>query len=183
MLSQFSHVQLFATLWTVAHQVPLSMGFPRQECWSGLPCPSLGDLPNPGIKLLSLTSPALAGGFFATCTTFPLNPLQSPWHPLATLSVYVLICCLSSRELSSGEPGPRLAWSPRVSARHTGHGQQWAFSKYRVNEWDEHRDVKWCQGLSGNSSILLTSRANAVYAAHLQNTVICSKEDSLKVTG
>ena len=45
-----SHVQLFATPWTVAHQAPLSMGFPRQECWSGLPFPSLGDLPNPGVK-------------------------------------------------------------------------------------------------------------------------------------
>ena len=57
-----SHVPLFATLWTVAHQVPLSMGFLRQEYWSGLPFPSPGDLPNPGIKPLSS---ALAGGFFA----------------------------------------------------------------------------------------------------------------------
>ena len=47
-------------------QAPLSMGFSRQECWSGLPCPSLGDLPNPGIELSSLMSPALAGGFFTT---------------------------------------------------------------------------------------------------------------------
>ena len=44
MLSCLSHVQLFATLWTVAHMVLLSMGFPRQACWSGLPCPPLGDL-------------------------------------------------------------------------------------------------------------------------------------------
>ena len=44
------------TLWTVAHQTPLSMGFPRQEYWSGLPVPSSGDLPNPGIEL---GSPAL----------------------------------------------------------------------------------------------------------------------------
>ena len=50
MLSHFSRVQLFATLWTVAHQVPLSVGFPRQEYWSGLPCSSLGDLSDPGIK-------------------------------------------------------------------------------------------------------------------------------------
>ena len=49
--------------WTVAHQAPLSRGFPRQEYWSGLPFPSLGDLPKPGIKL---ESPALAGGFFTT---------------------------------------------------------------------------------------------------------------------
>ena len=55
-LSCFSRVQLFATPWTVAHQAPLSMGFPRQEYWSGLPFPSPEDLPDPGIKL---TSPAL----------------------------------------------------------------------------------------------------------------------------
>ena len=57
-------------LWTVAHQDPLSMGFARQEYWSGLPCPPLGDLPNPGIEPGSLTSPALAGGFFTTSTTW-----------------------------------------------------------------------------------------------------------------
>ena len=50
MLSCFSRVRLFATPWTVACQASLSMGFPRQEYWSGLPRPSLGDLPNPGIK-------------------------------------------------------------------------------------------------------------------------------------
>ena len=49
-LSHFSHVQLFVTPWTVAHQAPLSMGFSRQEYWSGLPCPPPGDLPNPGIE-------------------------------------------------------------------------------------------------------------------------------------
>ena len=50
MLSCFSHVWLFATPWTVARQAPLFMGFSRQEYWSGLPCPSPGDLPDPGIK-------------------------------------------------------------------------------------------------------------------------------------
>ena len=61
-----SHVRLFAILWTVAHQAPLFMGFSRQECWSGLPCPPPGDLPDPGIELVSLMSPALVGGFFMT---------------------------------------------------------------------------------------------------------------------
>ena len=56
-------VRLFATPWTVAHQAPLSVGFPRQERWSGLPFPAPGDLPNPGIEP---ASPALAGGFFTT---------------------------------------------------------------------------------------------------------------------
>ena len=48
----------------LAHQVPLSMGFPRQEHWSGLLFPSPGDLPDPGIEPMSLASPALAGRFF-----------------------------------------------------------------------------------------------------------------------
>ena len=54
-----SRVQLFTTLWTVAHQAPLAMGFPRQEYWSGLPFFSPGDLPNVGIKPVSLVFPAL----------------------------------------------------------------------------------------------------------------------------
>ena len=50
MLSCFSRVRLCVTVWTVALQAPLSMGFPRQEYWSGLPFPSPGNLPNPGIE-------------------------------------------------------------------------------------------------------------------------------------
>ena len=50
MLNCFSHVQLFVSPWTVARQVPLSIGFSRQEYWSLLPCPPPGDLPNPGIS-------------------------------------------------------------------------------------------------------------------------------------
>ena len=59
-----------ATLWTVAHQASLSMGFSRQEYWSGLPCPPPGDLPDPGIELAFLMFPALAGRFFTTSTTW-----------------------------------------------------------------------------------------------------------------
>ena len=62
-LSHFSHVRFFMTLWTVASQVPLSMEFSRQEYWSGLPFPPPGNLPDPGIEPMSLMSPALAGGF------------------------------------------------------------------------------------------------------------------------
>ena len=65
-LSCFSCVQLFATLWTVARQASLSMGFSRQEYWSGLPFSPLGDLPDSEIKPRSLMSPALAEGFFTT---------------------------------------------------------------------------------------------------------------------
>ena len=65
-----SHVRLFVTLWTIAHQAPLSMGFSRQEYWSGFPCPPPGDLSDPGTEPASLLSPALAGGFFTTSTTW-----------------------------------------------------------------------------------------------------------------
>ena len=56
----------FATPWTVAHQAPLSMEFPRQEYWSGVPSPTSGTLPDPGIEPMSLASPSLADGFFTT---------------------------------------------------------------------------------------------------------------------
>ena len=62
----FSRVWLLTTLWTVAHQAPLAMGFSRQEHWSGLPFPPPGDLPDSGIKPASPASSALAGGFFTT---------------------------------------------------------------------------------------------------------------------
>ena len=63
-LSCFSPVQLFVNLWTVACEVPLSVGFSGQEYWSGLPFPLPGDLSYPGIKLESPESPILAGRFF-----------------------------------------------------------------------------------------------------------------------
>ena len=56
--------------WTIAHQAPLSMGFSRQEYWSGLPCSPPGDLPEPGMKPAFLKSPALAGQSFTTTTTW-----------------------------------------------------------------------------------------------------------------
>ena len=86
MLSCFSHVRLCATLWTADCQASLSMGFFRQECWSGWPCPSLEDLPDPEIEPKFLTIPALAGRFFAGWTTRETlkPPLQLPkdfrWH-------------------------------------------------------------------------------------------------------
>ena len=65
-LSRFSRVQLFATLWAAAHQAPVSVGSSQQEYWSGLPCPPPVDLSDPGIEPESLASPALASrGFTA----------------------------------------------------------------------------------------------------------------------
>ena len=78
MLSRFSRVQLFVTLWTVARQAPLSMGFPRQEHWNGVPCPPPGDLPDPGTEPVSIMSPALAGVFFATSATWEAPELDLP---------------------------------------------------------------------------------------------------------
>ena len=65
-----SRIQFFATPWTVAHQAPLSVGFSLQEYWSGVIFPPPGDFPDPGIEPMSLTSPALAGGFFSTSATW-----------------------------------------------------------------------------------------------------------------
>ena len=70
-LSHFSRVQLFMTLQSVARQVPLSLGFSRQEYWSGLPFPSPGDPPDPGLEPTSPMSPALTGG------SLPLRHLES----------------------------------------------------------------------------------------------------------
>ena len=69
-LSHFSYVQLLAIPRTIAPQAPLSMGFSRQEYWSGLPCPPPGDLLDPRIERVSPMSLALAGRFFTTSTTW-----------------------------------------------------------------------------------------------------------------
>ena len=78
MLSHFSHVQLFATLWTVTHQAPLSLGFFRQEYWSWLPYPPPGYLPNAGIKPTSL--------ILLQCQVGSLS-LEPPGKPLETAQV------------------------------------------------------------------------------------------------
>ena len=76
----------FCNPWTVALQAPLSMGFSRQEYWSGLPCPPSDDLPNPGTEPVSLMSPALASRFFTTSAT-----LEAPFViPPPTLKIHIL---------------------------------------------------------------------------------------------
>ena len=89
-LSGFSCVQLFATLWTRAHQASLSMGFSRQEYWSGLPCPPPGDVPDLGVEPASLTSPALAGRFFIS---------SAIWEALTSL-VYTTFSLLIPQSFS-----------------------------------------------------------------------------------
>ena len=73
-IKSLSRVRLSATPWTVAHQAPLSMGFSRQECQRGLPCPPLGDLPDPGIKH---GSPALQAD------SLPSEPPEKPTKPVS----------------------------------------------------------------------------------------------------
>ena len=80
-----SHVQLFATAWTVARQTPLFMEFSRQEYWSGYPFPSLGDLPNPGVKP---GSPAFAGGFF----TIWAGNSKAQWSLVNSSNIILLPC-------------------------------------------------------------------------------------------
>ena len=85
-LSHFIPVQLFATLWIIAHQASLSMGFSRQEHYSGLPCPPPGDLFDPGIKPSTLAAPALQAD------SLPLShwgsPLRSSGQILCRLSLH-----------------------------------------------------------------------------------------------
>ena len=81
-LTHLSCVRLFETLQTVALQASLSMGFSRQEYWSGLPCSPPGDLPNLGIKPTSLRSPALADGLFTIGTI---------WGYTCTISFLLLL--------------------------------------------------------------------------------------------
>ena len=69
-----SCIRLCEIPWTIAHQAPLFMEFSRQEYWSELLFPTPGDLPDPGIKLLSLVFLALAGGFFTTAP--PRKPIK-----------------------------------------------------------------------------------------------------------
>ena len=96
----------------LAHQAPLSMEFSRQEYWSGLPCPSLGDLPNPGVKPVSFSSPVLAGTFFISSTTAVLNLICDNWKYLyifKCLLTYARVCvcvcvCVWEREKSLHHP-------------------------------------------------------------------------------
>ena len=89
-----SHVQLFATLWTIAHQAPLSMEFSRQEYWSGLPFPPLGYFPNPG-KILCLESLALVGGFFTAATW------ECPLLDISFVNIFSQSECLQIRAIFS----------------------------------------------------------------------------------
>ena len=101
MLRHLSRVQLFATLWTVAHQAPLSMGFFRQEYWNGLPFPSLDDLPGPGIKP---GSPALQAGSSPLSHQGSRNCIVviSEVEICTLVCVCVCVCVCWGREVNCG---------------------------------------------------------------------------------
>ena len=84
-----SRVQLLATPWTAAHQAPPSMGFSRQEYWSGLACSPPGDLPHLGTEPVSFTSPALSDRFFTTSTTWEAPLLSMVFPNCAYIYVYI----------------------------------------------------------------------------------------------
>ena len=103
-LSYFSHIRLYATLWTIVCQAPQSMEFSRLEYWSGLPFPSPGNLPDPGIEPASLTSPALASRFFVTGATWevPQHLLASPNYVICArmASTWLLILWSTDQPIS-----------------------------------------------------------------------------------
>ena len=100
---------LFATPQTVAHQAPLSMGFSRQEYWSGLPCPPPGDLPDPRMEPVSLMSPASAGRFITTSAT----RLYSK-HSAAAAAKSLQSCPTLCDLIDSSPPGSAI---PGIQAR------------------------------------------------------------------
>ena len=122
-LSGFSCVQLFATLWTVAHQAPQSMGFSRQEYWSGLPCPPPGDLPHQGIELMSIKLAALASRFFTTSTTWGSYSLEKYETGQPCIFCHFLEPRLIDKvTIVEGEKDPVYLQHPRMSPKE---GQLW----------------------------------------------------------
>ena len=113
-LGHVSPVWLFATLWTVTHQAPLSLRFSRQDYWSGLPCPPPGDISDPGIEPSSPVSPALQAD------SLPLAPPRKPLSKrFKTVNKYIINrlahgygnCC------SQGQVGPEKTFSQRGGCR------------------------------------------------------------------
>ena len=102
-----SHVQLFGTPQTIAHQAPLSIGSSRPEYWSGLPFPSPGDLPDPGIKPVS---PALAGGFLTTAP--PGKPIFIPYVVFFSLFLFIEFFVHSSVKHTANRDHWSLFFSP-----------------------------------------------------------------------
>ena len=131
-LSHLSHVQLFATLWTVISRAPLPMGFSRQECWNGLPLPSQRNLPHPGIEPMSLTSPELAGGFFTTSATWVAHLFMC-----VCVCVCVCVCALQADSLPLSHQGSPLF----IGSSPVGTPEHWV--KWNFFHFPGFGDVWW----------------------------------------
>ena len=116
MLSCFSCVRLFATLWTVACQAPLSMGFSREDYWSGWPLPSPGDLPHPGIEPMPPEAPALQADSFSSVQLLcHVQLFATPWTAARQASLFNLNCQSSLKYISIQSMGPSnhlIPWHP-----------------------------------------------------------------------
>ena len=112
-LSQFSYCWLCATLWTISGRLLCPWGFSRHKYWSGLPCPSPGDLPDLGIKPMSLMFPALAGRFFTTSTPGkppgqvsrpPVNRYHLCLHKSCTTCVLLTRATIKATSMTANHP-------------------------------------------------------------------------------
>ena len=140
-LNHSSGVWIFVTLWTVAHQVPLSMQFYKQEYFSGLLCPPPGDLPNPGIEPSSLLSPALTGRFFTTGTIWKA-PLSMYMYQIANI-LWVIKKAREFRKTSTSAlltmPKPSTVW---ITANCGKFLKRWKYQTTWPASWEICMQVK-----------------------------------------
>ena len=145
-----NHVQFFAIPWTVVPLAPLSMGFSRQEYWSGFPWPSPGDLPNPGSEPMSLSSLSLAGKFFSTSTTGEALKecervlyramINLSCFPISILTLYSCVVFHSSRLFHMNDCGRQFTahqhpFSPHPDLDPVATAQPRAWSKTGPSWW------------------------------------------------
>ena len=164
LLSHFSHIQLFVTLWTVAHQAPLSMGFSKQQYSSGLPWPLSGDLPNPVIEHVFLRSPALAGRLFTSSATWETQIrscyfYKSPAREML-LSVLPLFISLwmgaQSQSLVRGTKIPPVLWHSQINkirASQVGQRAKNLPAMWETQVWSLDQEDPLEKGMTTHSSI------------------------------
>ena len=132
LILSFSHCRVCVVTPTIAHQTFLSMGFPRQEQWNGLPFPSPGDLPDPGIEF---ASPALAGGFFTTepsvlcaqscptlCEPMDHSPPGSPVQRILRARILEWVAISFSKSHQGSPLTVSFSWHCTVTQPWVGHG-------------------------------------------------------------
>ena len=130
---ELSHVQLLVALWTVARQAPRPVGFSKQEYWSGLPFPPPGDLPHPGTKPTSPTSPVLTGMFFNTVPSRENSPGSRHWDGVSL-----------QRNCSLGNATGMSTCERKV--KEAGLGRGWILNSYWKFDRCQHYKLLWGQG-------------------------------------